>query len=54
VCTAAMTVALQLTPLYGADGGALCCLLQVGPVNILLDCGWNEQFDLQLLEPLLK
>ncbi len=49
-----MTVGLQLTPLYGAEGGALCCLLQVGPVNILLDCGWDEKFDLQLLEPLLK
>jgi cleavage and polyadenylation specificity factor subunit 2 len=49
-----MTVGLQFTPLYGAEGGAICCLLRIGSVNILLDCGWDDQFDEQLLEPLIK
>lgn len=34
--------------------GPVCCLLRIGPATILLDCGWDENFDLELLEPLLK
>lgn len=49
-----MTVSASVTPLYGSDGTAVCCLLKVGCVQILLDCGWDERFDRQLLEPLLK
>lgn len=50
-----MTIALQFTPLYGAHSdGPISCLLRIGAATILLDCGWNDQFNPQLLQPLIK
>lgn len=50
-----MTATLQFRPLYGAESDdPFCFLLKIGSVTVLLDCGWNEQFDLQLLQPLLQ
>lgn len=49
-----MTVSASFTPLYGADGSSVCCLLKIGGVHILLDCGWDERFHKQLLEPVLR
>jgi cleavage and polyadenylation specificity factor subunit 2 len=50
-----MTATLQFRPLYGAKSDdPFCFLLKIGSVTVLLDCGWNEQFDLGLLQPLLQ
>jgi cleavage and polyadenylation specificity factor subunit 2 len=39
--------------LYGATGnGPVCYLLETGGIKILLDCGWDEKFDLETIEPL--
>ena len=44
---------IKYTQLYGAtDGSVLCSLLQVGSFSFLIDCGWTEDFDVTLLEPL--
>ncbi len=46
---------VQLTPLIGAhEEGPVSYLLEVDQAKILLDCGWNEDFDPKLLEPLRK
>ncbi len=46
-------VRVLLTPLYGVLGQpALCYLLQVDDTRILLDCGWNDRFQLDMLTPL--
>lgn len=34
------------------SNSALCSLLQVDGFTFLLDCGWTEEFDVALLEPL--
>jgi cleavage and polyadenylation specificity factor subunit 2 len=45
--------AAQVTPLLGAySDGPACSLLQIGAFNILLDCGWSQQFELADLENL--
>lgn len=50
-----MTATLSFTPLYGAKSGdPVCFVLKLGSVTILLDCGWDEQFNEVLLEPLIK
>lgn len=48
--------ALTFTPLYGVQGNEpQCYLLRLGnDLTILLDCGWDEQFDTHLLDPLLR
>lgn len=49
----ASAVAVTVTPVYGANGGApLCTLLTVDGTRILLDCGWSDSFDPAALEPL--
>lgn len=32
----------------------LCYLLEIDELRILLDCGWNDSFDLNMLKPLAK
>ncbi|KAJ4456440.1 putative cleavage and polyadenylation specificity factor subunit 2 [Paratrimastix pyriformis] len=41
-----------LIPLYGVNEGPAAYLLHVGSLNLLLDCGWSDDFDLSVLEPL--
>ncbi|CAD5234858.1 unnamed protein product [Bursaphelenchus xylophilus] len=48
-----MTSIIKFEPLSGAyDNGPLCYLLQVDQVYILLDCGWNEHFDMNFINAL--
>ncbi len=40
-------------PLYGAQAdGPICYVLETDSVTILLDCGWDETFDTNIIEPL--
>eukprot|EP01052_Picozoa_sp_SAG31_P031344 SAG31_NODE_3311_length_4434_cov_79.588005_3_plen_426_part_00 len=46
---------LKFTPIYGVHGqDALCYLLEIDDCRILLDCGWDERFSLDFLEPLRR
>ncbi|RHY26825.1 hypothetical protein DYB32_007250 [Aphanomyces invadans] len=49
-------VAISFTPLYGVQSSerSCCYLLEVDDIGILLDCGWTDDFDVALLEPLAK
>jgi hypothetical protein len=48
-----MTAVINFTPLFGiAEDEPFCYLLQIDDCCILLDCGWDEQFDEQMLRPL--
>ena len=41
------------TPLYGMQqDGPLCSILQIGSCTVLLDCGWDCEFDESTLLPL--
>ncbi|UIZ28127.1 hypothetical protein KXD40_004574 [Peronospora effusa] len=47
---------ITFTPLYGVHSSAPCCayLLEIDEVCILLDCGWTDEYDLELLKPLQR
>ncbi|EEY70242.1 cleavage and polyadenylation specificity factor subunit, putative [Phytophthora infestans T30-4] len=47
---------ITFTPLYGVHSTAPCCayLLEVDEVCILLDCGWTDAYDVELLKPLQR
>lgn len=46
-----MTSIIKLEALSGVlDDGPLCYLLQVDQVHFLLDCGWDERFDMTYIE----
>ena len=46
-------IAVNLIPLYGNNGEAyVSSLLIINNIRILLDCGWNENFDIQTIAPL--
>ncbi|KAM3727853.1 putative cleavage and polyadenylation specificity factor subunit [Dirofilaria immitis] len=46
-----MTSIIKLEALSGVqDDGPLCYLLQVDQVYFLLDCGWDERFDMAYME----
>ncbi|KAF0698246.1 Aste57867_11121 [Aphanomyces stellatus] len=49
-------VAISFTPLYGVQSPeqSCCYLLEVDDIGILLDCGWTDDFDVALLEPLAQ
>eukprot|EP01112_Ceratiomyxa_fruticulosa_P013936 TRINITY_DN3952_c0_g1_i2.p1 TRINITY_DN3952_c0_g1~~TRINITY_DN3952_c0_g1_i2.p1 ORF type:complete len:765 (-),score=147.43 TRINITY_DN3952_c0_g1_i2:128-2422(-) len=50
-----MTSIVKFTALCGAQTeDPLSYLLEIDDFLILLDCGWNDQFDTKLLEPLRK
>jgi cleavage and polyadenylation specificity factor subunit 2 len=42
------------TPLYGHDDSceAVSSVLKIGGVTILLDCGWTDECDIDMLAPL--
>lgn len=44
---------VEFLPLYGGnDDGPMCYFLTIDGYNILLDCGWNDKFDLNLIKPI--
>ncbi|GIL47423.1 hypothetical protein Vafri_4241 [Volvox africanus] len=50
-----METSVRFTPLSGVDAESpLCYLLEIDSFTILLDCGWDENFDLDALEPIKR
>ncbi|KAI6191554.1 Cleavage and polyadenylation specificity factor subunit 2 [Aphelenchoides bicaudatus] len=50
-----MTSIIKLEALSGVyDDGPLCYLLQIDDVCILLDCGWNESFEMGYIEAIKR
>jgi cleavage and polyadenylation specificity factor subunit 2 len=48
-----MSTEVLFQPLYGsANYGPVASLLEIDGFKILLDCGWTETFNVELLEPL--
>lgn len=47
---------ITFTPLYGVRSNELSCayLLEVDEVCILLDCGWSDEYDIDMLKPLAR
>lgn len=46
-----MTSIIKFTVLSGAhDEGPPCYLLQVDEFRFLIDCGWNETFNMDVIE----
>lgn len=47
---------ITFTPLYGVHSSSPCCafLLDIDDVCILLDCGWTDEYDVELLAPLQR
>ncbi|XP_042407472.1 cleavage and polyadenylation specificity factor subunit 2 isoform X1 [Zingiber officinale] len=50
-----MGTSVQMTPLCGVySENPLCYLLSIDGFNFLMDCGWNDLFDPNLLQPLSR
>jgi cleavage and polyadenylation specificity factor subunit 2 len=50
-----MTAIIKFQPLVGLDADQhYCFLLEIDEYKILLDCGWNYQFDTSVLDELEK
>ncbi|KAK4350851.1 hypothetical protein RND71_030164 [Anisodus tanguticus] len=50
-----MGTSVQVTPLCGVyNENPLSYLVSIDGFNFLIDCGWNDQFDTSLLEPLFR
>lgn len=50
-----MATSVVFTPLYGAkEQQPLSYLLEINNLTILLDCGWTEEYDTTLLQPLVQ
>ena len=48
-----MSTEVLFQPLYGsADGGPVSSLLSIDGFKVLLDCGWCEPYNVELLAPL--
>ncbi|CAJ0586897.1 unnamed protein product, partial [Mesorhabditis spiculigera] len=47
---------IRLLPLAGAagDDGPYCFLLMIDDCKILLDCGWDDRFDLKYIDEIMK
>ena len=44
---------IRFKPLMGAwDGNPVCYLLEIDSCRILLDCGWDDSFNLDILSSL--
>lgn len=44
---------IKFTQLYGATNDSpLCSLLEINSFTFLIDCGWTEEFNVKLLDPL--
>lgn len=50
-----MGTSVQITPLCGVySENPLSYLVSIDGFNILMDCGWNDLFDVNLLQPLSR
>lgn len=50
-----MSCSIKFTPLLGTGPEQpVCGLLEVGGARLLLNCGWSEQFEEALLEPVIR
>lgn len=50
-----MTSIIKLQALSGAmDESSPCYILQVDEVRILLDCGWDERFDFDIIREIKR
>lgn len=50
-----MTSIIKLQALSGAmDESPACYILQVDEVRILLDCGWDEKFDMEVIKEIKR
>lgn len=50
-----MTSIIKLTALSGVqEESALCYLLQVDEFRFLLDCGWDENFSMDIIDSLKR
>ncbi|KAF5840626.1 beta-lactamase-like protein [Dunaliella salina] len=50
-----MGCAIKFTPLLDlGPEQPVCGLLEIDNVTLLMNCGWSEQFDEQLLEPVIS
>ena len=50
-----MGTSVHVTPLCGVySESPLCYLLSVDGFNFLMDCGWNDLCDLNLLQPISR
>jgi len=50
-----MTSIIKLQPLSGAqDEGPPCYLLQVDEYCFLLDCGWDEDFNMTIIKEIKR
>jgi len=46
---------INFTPLLSTrHDQPVCGLLEIDGVTLLMNCGWDEQFDEQLLEPVIR
>jgi len=48
-----MSCSINFTPLLGPEQ-PVCGLLEVDGMRLLLNCGWSEQFDEHMLEPVIR
>lgn len=51
-----MTSIIKLTAVSGVqeESSALCYLLQVDEFRFLLDCGWDENFSMDIIEAMKR
>ena len=50
-----MSSIIQFKVISGShDDSPLCYLLQIDEYKFLLDCGWNENFDVEIIEEYKK
>lgn len=53
--TLSMSSIIQFKVISGShDDSPLCYLLQIDEYKFLLDCGWNENFDVEIIEEYKK
>lgn len=50
-----MATSIHFEVLYGGTSeGPFCSILRVDDFTILLDCGWDDEYDVELLRPVEK
>lgn len=50
-----MATRVHFEALYGSSSnGPVCSILRVDDLTVLLDCGWDDEYDVNLLRPIEK